>query len=108
MKLHQDYRGYRLYLIGEDGFAKDDAGRFIVHVMIGKVGANELHVVRIPNCTAWTCEEAEKLSREHGKRLIEEGAFPMPERRGLAAELLLFSALGPCWKPDRFGAEETD
>lgn len=108
MKLHQDYKGYRLYLIGEDGFARDYAGRFIVHVMISKVGANALHVVRIPNCTAWTSDEAEKLSAEHGKRLIDEGAFPMPERRGLAAELLLFSALGPCWKPDRFRTDEAE
>lgn len=108
IRLHTDYLGFRLYLVGEDGFARDAAGRYIVHVLISRIGEPRVHSVRIPNCVAWSSQEAEKLSWAHGRRLVDEKLFPLPQPATLAGALMYLAERGYSWKPDRFGADADD
>jgi hypothetical protein len=86
-KLHKDYLGHRLYPVGEDDFARDKDGHYVVHVLVGEIGSPQIHTVRFPRCCARTAKEAEKLSWEHGMRVIEEGLISMPKVRQLGMEL---------------------
>jgi hypothetical protein len=108
IRLHLDYRGFRLHLVGEDGFARDAHGRYIVHILISEIGVDRVIHVRLPNCAAWTSDEAEKLSWTYGRQLIDEKIFPLPAPKTLAAALLALAESGFSWKPDRFSLGEAD
>jgi hypothetical protein len=91
LKLHKDYLGFRLYMIGEDGFERDRFGRYFVHVLVSEIGSQDLYRIPIPKSYAWTSQEAEKLSWEHGMLLIEQGRIPHSPSPIVPPELPHFS-----------------
>ena len=67
------YKGFRLYVPLEDELPRDRGGGFQVNAVISAFPYGSLQIVKVPDCTAVSIQEAIGISMAYAMRLAECG-----------------------------------
>lgn len=76
--LYTEYRGYRLYLPMAHDLLRDSDGRYAVYVVLSRPRTGTIERFVVPGCFAATLKDAQRLSVDHAKRLVDGWTLPAP------------------------------
>jgi glutathionyl-hydroquinone reductase len=76
--LYTVYRGYRLYVPMAHDLLRDSDGRYAVYVVLSRPWTGTIERFVVPRCFAPTLKDAQRLSVEHAKRLVDGWTLPAP------------------------------
>lgn len=65
------YKGYRIFLLEENDFRRDERGRYAVSVHIERPPVENTKHIEVPDCYAASLEEAQQASVEQAMRIID-------------------------------------
>jgi len=75
---YTEYHGYRLYVPMAHDLLQDSDGRYAVYAVFSRPWSRTIERFVVPGCFAATLKDAQRLSVEHAKRLVDGWALPAP------------------------------